>query len=79
MKEPVICYVQLFDAKQRVIVPGGEVIETSMDELAQTLVNACEYADTRNVHLFGHKDFCKNKICAEIKNYSTKKIRVEIN
>ena len=50
-----------------------------MDELAQTLVNACEYADTTNVHLFGHKDFCKNKLCVEIKDYSTKKIRVEIN
>ena len=79
MKEPVICYVQLFDAHQRVILPGGETIETTMDELAKTLVNACEYADTTNVHLFGHKDFCKNKLCVEIKDYSTKKIRVEIN
>lgn len=79
MKEPVICYVELFDAKQRVITPTGEIIESTMDDLAKALVDACDYSGTTNIHLFGNKSFCENRLKPEITQYSNKKIRMEIN
>jgi hypothetical protein len=54
----IICYINMFSHIQRIeVLPSGESIAVSLDDLPLTVVNLCDKYATSEIHIFGQDGY----------------------